>query len=387
MNKVKLNKLLTIKNGKNYNHLQHGNIPVYGSGGIMLHVNDYLRDGESILLPRKGTLNNIQYVNGKFWTVDTIYYTEVRPEINAYFLFNYLRLLNLGGLDSGSTLPSMTQSSYYDIFINLPERDIQDKIARLIYIIDQKIELNNEINAELESMAKTLYDYWFVQFDFPDKNGKPYKSSGGKMVFSEELKREIPEGWEVNSIIKKVKIGSGHPFDSKDYCDSGKYKIITIKNVQNGSLDTSTVDKIDFIPKKINDFCILKTGDILMSLTGNVGRMCFVNQENLLLNQRVGKLIGNREFVIYTYLFFQRPEGQARLNKIACGSSQANLSPISAVKDLFVIPPKQILNNFSKIITPVFDQIIINKQENQKLAELRDWLLPMLMNGQVKIEN
>lgn len=308
---------------------------------------------------------------------------------NNNFVYYALKY-NVGNLikqGSATTFDSVNKDIINDFELIIPESETErDKIASVLSTLDAKIELNNKINTELEAMAKTLYDYWFVQFDFPNENGKPYKSSGGEMVWSEELKREVPKGWEVEMINKKVKIGSGFPFDSDDYCDNGEYKIITIKNVQDGSLDTSTIDKIDFIPEKINDFCILKVGDVLMSLTGNVGRMCFVDQENLLLNQRVGKLIGEKDFVIYTYLFFQRPENQARLDKIAGGSSQSNLSPIDAVKDFFAIPPKNILDNFSKVITPIFDQMVKNKQENQKLAELRDFLLPMLMNGQVVVE-
>lgn len=309
--------------------------------------------------------------NSKF-----VYYSLFRDEFFDYMMTG----------SKGTKMPRGDKNQVMDFLIYDFEFQDQQKIASTLSVLDSKIELNNKINSELEATAKTLYDYWFVQFDFPNEKEKPYKSTGGEMVWSEEIKRGIPKGWETEMINKKVKIGSGFPFDSDDYCDNGEYKIITIKNVQDGSLDTSTIDKIDFIPEKMNDFCILKVGDILMSLTGNVGRMCFVDQENLLLNQRVGKLIGEKDFVIYAYLFFQRPENQARLDKISGGSSQSNLSPIDAVKDFFAIPPKHILDNFSKVITPIFDQMVKNKQENQKLAELRDFLLPMLMNGQVSVK-
>ncbi len=309
--------------------------------------------------------------NSKF-----VYYSLFRDEFFDYMMTG----------SKGTKMPRGDKNQVMDFLISDFEFQNQQKITSVLSTLDAKIELNNNINTELEAVAKSLYNYWFVQFDFPNENGKPYKSSSGEMVWSEELKRKIPKGWEVEMINKKVQIGSGFPFDSDNYCDNGEYKIITIKNVQDGSLDTSTIDKIDFIPEKINDFCILKVGDVLMSLTGNVGRMCFVDQENLLLNQRVGKLIGEKDFVIFTYLFFQRPENRARLDKIAGGSSQSNLSPIDAVKDFFAIPPKNILDNFSKVITPIFDQMVKNKQENQKLAELRDWILPMLMNGQVVVK-
>ena len=235
-------------------------------------------------------------------------------------------------------------------------------------------------------MAKTLYDYWFVQFDFPNKNGKPYKTSGGKMIWNEELKREMPDGWVIERINLKIKIGSGFPFKTENYDDNGRYKIVTIKSVQEGYMDTSRVDKINFIPDGLPDFCKLDIGDVLMSLTGNVGRLCFVDQENLLLNQRVGKLLADKRFVQYGYLYFQRPENQKRLKEIANGSSQSNLSPVDAVKDYFIIPDEKILNAFSIIISPIFQKLLKNIQENQKLAELRDWLLPMLMNGQVRVK-
>lgn len=203
MKTYKLKDLLSIENGKDYKSQGKGNVPVYGSGGIMLYIDNYLYDGESILLPRKGTLDNISYVNGKFWTIDTMYWTKVNKEV-AYpkYLYYYLSLLDLSGRDSGSTLPSMTFNAYYTLDIELPELSVQKQIADSISLLDDKIKNNNKINAKLEELTKTIYDYWFLQFDFPNENGKPYKTSGGKMTYSNELKREIPEGWRVESLIK-----------------------------------------------------------------------------------------------------------------------------------------------------------------------------------------
>ena len=201
MNCYKLRDLLQIKNGKDHKELGEGNIPVFGSGGIMRYADKAIYDEESILLPRKGTLSNIQYVNKPFWTVDTIYYTVINQQLaNTFFLYNYLKTLDLSSLDSGTGVPSMTFNSYYDLKIYLPSIETQQKIAAVLSSLDAKIALNNHINTELEAMAKTLYDYWFVQFDFPDANGKPYKTSGGKMVYNSALKREIPDGWQDYSL-------------------------------------------------------------------------------------------------------------------------------------------------------------------------------------------
>ncbi|MGO1327433.1 MAG: restriction endonuclease subunit S, partial [Streptococcus thermophilus] len=197
----KLCELLKIYNGTKYDHLNKGDIPLYGSGGLMSHVDEALYSGEAILLPRKGTLSNIMYVNESFWTVDTMYYAVVNDKLaDAFYLYSYLSQLDLSNLDSGSTLPSMTKSAYESIVVKLPDLKIQKAVATILFNIRKKLETNNKINQELEAMAKTLYDYWFVQFDFPDQNGKPYKSSGGKMVYNPELKREIPEGWGLEKL-------------------------------------------------------------------------------------------------------------------------------------------------------------------------------------------
>jgi type I restriction enzyme S subunit len=190
-----------------------------------------------------------------------------------------------------------------------------------------------------------IYNYWFVQFDFPDENGRPYKAYHGKMIFNKELNREVPVKWEISKMKSKIKIGSGFPFDSSTYLKMGKYKIITIKNVQELRIETTKVDFIDKIPENISDFCKLNVGDILMSLTGNVGRICLVPENNLLLNQRVGKILCDSIYRNFAYLFFQREEERLRLEQISTGSSQKNLSPVDAVDNYTFFPPEKMILN------------------------------------------
>jgi type I restriction enzyme S subunit len=269
----------------------------------------------------------------------------------------------------------------------LPNKKIQEKISSLLLNLDKKIELNNKINQELESMAKTLYDYWFVQFDFPDSNGKPYKSSGGKMVYNKELKKEIPEGWEAVELNKNFDIDSGYPFESNSFLDDGKYKVITIKNVQNKQLNTTKVDFINKLPSQISKTSILNIGDILMSLTGDTGRICFTNEENLLLNQRVGHIYSKGINIDKSFIYFlmQSEFIYKQMLQLSTGSNQKNLSPIELLK--IKIPYNyNVIVQFIKIIKPIYRKLIINQQENQELSNLRDWLLPMLMNGQVKVK-
>ena len=156
--KYKLKDLLQIKNGKDYKEFNQGNIPVYGSGGIITYINKSIYNGESVLLPRKGSLSNIQYASGEFWTVDTIYWTIINKElVLPKFLYYYLSLLDLSKLDSGSTLPSMTFDSYYNIYVFLPSLEIQEHIINMILPIENKINNNNRINDNLPYGYLTIH--------------------------------------------------------------------------------------------------------------------------------------------------------------------------------------------------------------------------------------
>ena len=236
-------------------------------------------------------------------------------------------------------------------------------------------------------MAKQLYDYWFVQFDFPDGNGRPYKSSGGKMVWNEKLNREIPEGWEVKPINNRLEIKSGFPFKSDTYKTLGRYKIVTIKNVQDGELVTSGCDYIDEIPSRASDYISLQIGDRLISLTGNCGRLCVVCEENLLLNQRVGLLYCDATYLEYFYNFLNSNAMRTVVDNLANGAAQANLSPVDLCKTDCFIPPKDILFIYNKKANTIRKTIIQNKREISLLTKQRDELLPLLMNGQVLVNS
>ena len=153
----KLSDLLEIKNGKDHKMLSDGKYPVFGSGGIMRYVNEYLYDKPSVLLPRKGTLDNIQYCDTPFWTVDTLYYTEVNTKlVNPYYLYRYLRLLDLSKLDTGTGVPSMTFDSYYGIKVSLPSIEEQNQIAQILESLDKKIAINRQINDNLPTLDHSL---------------------------------------------------------------------------------------------------------------------------------------------------------------------------------------------------------------------------------------
>lgn len=246
--------------------------------------------------------------------------------------------------------------------------DIKDQknIGFLLDTINSKIELNNKINYELEQIAKTLYDYWFVQFDFPDKNGKPYKTSGGSMVYNEELKREIPEGWEVKRLGEVCDIYQPQTISDKDCIENGEYFV----HGSNGII--GKYDKYNHEESEIIVSCRGDCGNIHRTLpkvwiTGNA--MVFKMKNKTIHNE-----------------FLYQSLNYSGIKNISSGSVQGQITRTNVSPLKIIIPEKNIINKFSEISESIVTKKLLIQEENQKLSELRDWLLPMLMNGQVKVK-
>lgn len=316
-----------------------------------------------------------------------LYGLKIKKSINSKYLKYYLQSevgqKAIRQQQSGSTVFGISASTFQNIVVELPSKTVQDRIAQILSAIDDRITNNNAICAELEAMAKLLYDYWFVQFDFPDENGKPYKSSGGKMVWSEELKREIPEGWESCRLGKMCSVISGYPFDSSSYDPNGQYSVLTIKNIQDGYIEPITDSKVRCIPHDIPQCDILQPGDILMSLTGNVGRVGLLCGNNYLLNQRasVAKPHNDRH-KWFVYFLLRDISVCTQIQRIATGTSQKNVSPMD-IHRIAVPYNSQLCDLFSATVDSVVNRIIECNKENSELVSLRDFLLPLLMNGQI----
>ncbi len=390
MKRYKLRNLLQIKNGKDHKNLGKGKIPVFGSGGIMRYVDRAIYNEESILLPRKGTLSNIQYVSQPFWTVDTIYYSVINRElVNTFFLYNYLKILDLTRLNSGTGVPSMTFESYYDLTINLPDLDSQQKIASVLSALDAKIELNNRINTELEAMAKTLYDYWFVQFDFPDEQGKPYKSSGGKMVWSNELKRDIPNGWEVQSLYKNDLANIISPgisqFDGyKTYLSTSCINYNNIINLNQKITYNNRESRANMQPLN-NSIWFAKMKDTKKTLYFGEYSQFFLN-EIIISTGMCGLSCKSKECLEYLWHIINSNQFEIQKNSLSHGSTQKAIN----ISDLFflkiIIPNKTLIQEYHKKTNLLYKIKYLNENQNFYLTTLRDWLLPMLMNGQVKVK-
>lgn len=275
-------------------------------------------------------------------------------------------------------------------------------ITKVLSDLDAKIELNNKINRELEGMAKTLYDYWFVQFDFPDANGRPYKSSGGKMVYNAELKREIPEGWEVKTVSKWIKKDKSGDWGKEEAEGNYQLEVSCIRGADlnglngNGELKAPT----RFILEK-NSNKLLENHDLIVEISGgsptqSTGRLAFITEETLerfstpIICSNFCKALTLKD---ETYLFnFVYQWNRLYNNGVLFGWE----GKTSGIKNLLfesfvtnhkeVYPPSILVQKFYDFAKPIHGQIQKSLMQNQHLTALRDWLLPMLMNGQITVK-
>ena len=337
-----------------------------GSTAIVPEDNRYLHN------QRIGLISCNEYLNKDF----------------AYYLFMTQTIRQqISRSASGTKVKHTSPEKIYEVQVYIPKIQTQRNIAKILTTLDQKIQTNNQINQELEAMAKTLYDYWFVQFDFPDQNGKPYRSSGGKMVYHPELKREIPEGWGVESVkdFESNIITGKTPSRKNSDNFGGKIPFITIGDIRGNTFVYSTSETLTDLGASVQNNKYLPQDSLCVSCIATVGEIGFTTEPSH-TNQQINSIVFEDETNRY-YLYFALKNYFENANASAkTGNTFANMNKedFSGIKIIF--PNKEIKNNFHKITETYFSQIKCLQGQNQQLTQLRDWLLPMLMNGQVKVE-
>lgn len=300
----------------------------------------------------------------------------------AYFLSTDPIKRWLIGQSIGGTMPTLNTGILKSLPISVPEKDVQTKISAVLAALDEKIELNNRLNAELEAMAKTLYDYWFVQFDFPDANGRPYKSSGGKMVYNSQLKREIPVGWTGRELysITNVSNLSVNPLLTPEK----KFKHYSIPVYD----DIGTYRIESGVEIRSNKF-LVEDNDILVSkLNPHFPRIIYSATEE--------DLICSTEFVVWRacdkatkswlYQIAKSEHFRVYCAQSSAGTSHSHSRVSPDIMMQYPIPfDETVWRRFGKMVEPMIEKTVKNLHEIVQLSELRDWLLPMLMNGQVSV--
>ena len=310
----------------------------------------------------------------------------------AYYLFMTQSVRQqISRSASGTKVKHTSPEKIYDVQVDIPEIQTQKNIAIFLSSLDKKIRINNQINQELEAMAKILYDYWFVQFVFPDKNGKPYKSSGGKMVYNPELKREIPEGWGVEKLDDLGTIvGGSTPTKSisDNFTKGGEgYSWITPNDLSNNKGNKFIKNgEIDVTVRGLKDASLklYPEGTVLMSSRAPVGYLAIATKE-LTTNQGFKSFIPDKEYD-KNYIYYTLQNCLKVIEQNASGSTFKEISA-TVLKDITIIQPNlDIVKKFEEKVSSINSYIKVNEEQNQELTQLRDWLLPMLMNGQVKVE-
>lgn len=320
--------------------------------------------------------------------IDMIVIKPHNDMVNSHYLAAYMNTIgyrHIEKLQVGCIQKHFNLKDAIELEIYLPDIKSQNAIGTLVEFINAKLENNNLINVELEAMARTIYDYWFLQFDFPDENGKPYKSSGGKMVWNEELKRDIPEGWKSGNIADLGEIVAGgtpsttHP---EYYSEEGIAWITpndlsntNDKYISHGERDISQLGLHNSSAK------VMPKGTVLLTSRAPIGYLGIAMNE-VCTNQGFKSIVPydkyGSEFVYYTVLNMV-----PYIKSLGTGSTFTEVSKEVISKVKIVIPQEEIVENFNNTIITIGEKRAQVEKENKELASLRDFLLPLLMNGQV----
>lgn len=331
-----------------------------------------------ILYSRRGDVGRCAYASDKEmgWLCGTgCLKVSVNPKMaNSKFIFYQLQqpktvswIINHA---VGATMLNLNTSILSALPLELPSLDIQMRSVDILSAYDDLIENNQKQIKLLEEAAQRLYKEWFVDFRFPGHETAKFING-------------LPEGWRKDTINSQIHLLSGYAFKSSVFNKFGKYKIITIKNVKDGKFDNSNVNHLDAPPDNMPKHCHLKDGDILLSLTGNVGRVCIVVGDGFLMNQRVAKI--ESTIPAYAYFLFRSDRLFNEINSLANGVAQQNLSPVRTGKIKVCYPSDDILQRFEKIVEPIINRTIALSKKNSILTEARDRLLPKLINGEIEV--
>ena len=381
----RLGDLINLKRGYDLpeNQRREGPYPVISSAGITGYHDDYMVEGVGVVTGRYGTLGEMYYVDGKYWPHNTALYVTTFKGNDPKYIYYLLSCLGRIRTSDKSAVPGVNRNELHEMAIPaITDRNQQKKIAAVLSALDTKIDCNNRINAELEAMAKTLYDYWFVQFDFPDANGKPYKSSGGKMVYNATLKRDIPAGWRATTLASITPI-------SNDSLNPADFPEKEFKHFSIPVFDAKKTYGLE-LGQTIgsNKFTVLGTDLLVSKLNPWFSRVIYAMDET--------DQICSTELVVWrcptnnlkNFLFLIATSSQfiAHCIQSASGTSNSHKRVNPNVMMRFDLPyQNDVAEKFGQKISPTLEKLIINHRENQQLTQLRDWLLPLLMNGQVTV--
>lgn len=366
-----LGEVLTLQRGFDITRAQQaeGSVPVVSSSGINSYHSVAMVQGPGVVIGRKGTLGTCFFLDRPFWPHDTTLWVKDFKGNDPRFCFYLLKSMNLAKYDVGAANPTLNRNHVHLLPAFRPLLKQQRRIASILGAYDDLIDVNRRRIAVLEEMARRLFEEWFVHCGFP---GRCDSTDGSK--------------WTTSTLGELTALMSGFAFKSQSFSAEGEHRLVTIKNVQDGLFIPSCDSRLDDIPSQMPEHCKLKTGDLLLSLTGNVGRVCIVFGGSFLLNQRVALLSprspGEKWFV---YCYFRQDGFRRKLEQTSNGVAQQNLSPVMTAKLPVSMPPKELRTRFSEAVEPMFQQVILLSEMALRLSASRDLLLPRLISGELSV--
>lgn len=389
MSKVKLGDVMTLHRGYDLPNAQRidGDVPIIGSSGISGFHNVARLHGKNVITGRYGTIGEVFYHDGPCWPLNTALYVEDFHGNNARYVAYLLEAILASPVINGgdkSTVPGVDRNALHAMEVPYTENhDEQGLIANVLSSIDDKIALNKKIMTELEKTSRLIYDYWFTQFDFPDENGKPYRSSGGKMIYNGTLKREIPQGWEVTTVGEQCELRlGGTPDTSVQEFWGGDMSWLSSAEVATSPI-LGAEKSITKAGVEGSATSFAPAGSVLLSITRYIRPSILAI--DACFNQSVVAILESQalhtEF-LYPFMQSQVP----RYLTLRTGAQQPHINKETVSETCFSIPTELILARYYDKVAPVFNQLILAAKAADQLSSLRDWLLPMLMNGQVHVD-
>lgn len=356
-----------------------GEYPVYGSGGITGAHNEALVKGPGIIVGRKGTVGSIYYENKDYFPIDTVYYIKESHKYDLKFMYYFLKTQSLDKMNSHSAVPGLNREEVYKKEISIPQIKEQKAIANILSSLDEKIELNNQMNKTLEEMAQTLFKRWFVDFEFPNEDGEPYKSSGGEMVDSQL--GMIPKGWDVGALDQIAEFLNGlamqkfRPTEGED-----SLPVLKIKELNQGKTDSSS----DRCKKSIQENYIINDGDIIFSWSGSLNVKIWCGGQAG-LNQHLFKVTSSKYPKWFYYMWIQ--QYLETFIRIAAdkATTMGHIKRQHLSDAKVLIPNKRVLESMNNQFICVINKVIELNIENRTLVNLRDTLLPKLMSGDIRV--
>jgi len=349
-----LGDLVKIKYGKNQKKVQddiNGKYPIYGTGGLMGYSTDYLYDKPSVLIGRKGSIEKVRYIEEPFWTVDTLFYTEVNEKIVLpKFLYYMMSLMDLSRYNEGTSIPSLRTETLNRLDFPIPNLDYQNRVLSILSSIDKKIEINEKINKNLLQLSKVIFKNWFVDFE-------PF---GGVQ----------PNDWRISALEEVCDLNAGGDKPevvSDEITDSCIYPIYS-NGLDNDGLYGYTNHA------KIFEECVT------VSARGTIGFVCLRHTPYVPI-VRLVSVIPKKEFISAKYLYLYLD----RLNIIGTGTTQQQLTIPDFKKTEILVPTLDIIESFTNYLNPLFEKIWVQEEEIKKLSKLRDTLLPKLMSGEIDV--